>query len=136
MDNDQFRKHAHQLVDWMADYLDEVEQYPVRSQAQPREIIDQRPEKPPEYGESFQDMMDDFQDIIIPGMTHWQHPSFHAYFPANSSPPSLLAEMLTSTLAAQCMIWQTSPAAAELEERVMEWLGEMLGLPSGFTGVI
>ena len=72
----------------------------------------------------------------MPGITHWQHPSFFAYFPANSSPPSVLAEMLTATLAAQCMLWQTSPAATELETRVLDWLRQMIGLPAGFAGVI
>ncbi|MCK7542236.1 MAG: pyridoxal-dependent decarboxylase [Marinilabiliales bacterium] len=80
--------------------------------------------------------MKDFDEIIMPGITHWQSPSFFAYFPANSSPPSVLAEMLTAALGAQCMIWETSPAAAELEERMMEWLREMTGLPSSFEGVI
>ncbi|HET6520994.1 MAG TPA: pyridoxal-dependent decarboxylase, partial [Geminicoccaceae bacterium] len=78
----------------------------------------------------------DFERIVLPGMTHWQHPSFFAYFPANSSPPSVLAEMLTATLAAQCMLWQTSPAATELETRVLDWLRQMIGLPEGFHGVI
>lgn len=136
MNNREFRKYAHQLVDWMADYLENIESYPVRSPLKPKEIIEQLPETAPQDGESFESIFRDFQNIILPGMTHWQHPSFHAYFPANSSPPSILGEMLTAALAAQCMIWQTSPAAAELEERVMEWLITMLGLPDNFEGVI
>ena len=80
--------------------------------------------------------MRDFDEIIMPGITHWQNPNFFAYFPANTSPPSILAEMLTATLGAQCMIWETSPAAAELEEKMMIWLRDMIGLPSGFEGVI
>jgi aromatic-L-amino-acid decarboxylase len=78
----------------------------------------------------------DFQEIILPGMTHWQHPSWFAYFPANNSPPSVLAELLTAGMGAQCMIWETSPAAAELEERVLDWLRQMLGLPEEMSGVI
>ncbi|MBI5267678.1 MAG: aminotransferase class V-fold PLP-dependent enzyme [candidate division Zixibacteria bacterium] len=136
MELDQFRKHAHELVDWMADYLTHVRDYPVKSQIQPRQILDTLPTQPPTGPESFNEIFQDFQKIILPGMTHWQHPSFFGYFPANSSPPSVLAEMLTATLGAQCMNWQTSPAAAELEERVMQWLREMIGLPSEFTGVI
>lgn len=136
MNQRDFRKHAHELVDWMADYLENIESYPVKSPVKPQEIIGQLPESPPESGEPFEAIMEDFQQIILPGITHWQHPSFHAYFPANSSPPSLLAEMLTATLGAQCMIWQTSPAAAELEERMMHWLAKMIGLPADFTGVI
>ena len=136
MEHKDFRKHAHELVDWMADYLENVEKYPVKSQVSPKEIFNQLPSTAPEHGEDFQDIFADFQKIIMPGITHWQHPSFFAYFPANSSGPSILGEMLMSTLAAQCMIWQTSPAAAELEEKVMEWLKEMLGLPKNWSGVI
>ncbi len=133
---EEFRSHAHDLVDWMADYLAGVEDYPVRSQVAPGDILAQLPEEAPEVGEPFEALFEDFQRIVVPGMTHWQHPGFHAYFPANSSPPSVLAEMLTATLGAQCMLWQTSPAAAELEERVLEWLRQALGLPAGFAGVI
>jgi aromatic-L-amino-acid decarboxylase len=133
---EEFRSHAHQLVDWMADYLAGVEEYPVRSQVVPGEILAQLPASAPEAGEPFEGVFEDFQRIVMPGMTHWQHPGFHAYFPANSSPPSVLAEMLTATLGAQCMLWQTSPAAAELEERVLDWLRQALGLPEGLAGVI
>jgi len=136
MDSSEFRKHAHELVDWMADYLEQVREYPVKSQVAPGEIQKHLPAQPPVQGESFEAIFGDFQKIILPGITHWQHPSFMAYFPANSSPPSLLAEMLTSTLGAQCMSWQTSPAATELEERVMDWLRGMIGLPTDFSGVI
>ncbi len=136
MNTSEFRKHAHELVDWIADYLENNRKYPVKSQAEPGDIFKKIPESPPDDPEEFSRVMDDFRRIIIPGVTHWQHPSFMAYFPANSSPPSVLAEMLTATLGAQCMIWQTSPAAAELEERMMLWLREMTGLPSEFTGVI
>ena len=136
MDHKDFRKHAHELVDWMADYLEKVETYPVKSQVAPKEVFNQLPDEAPEVGEPFENIFLDFQKIILPGITHWQHPSFFAYFPANSSGPSILGEMLMSTLAAQCMIWQTSPAAAELEEKVMEWLKEMLNLPKDWSGVI
>ncbi len=136
MDNSEFRQRAHELVGWMADYLEHIRDYPVKSQVEPKQIFKQLPASAPVSAESFDAVFRDFQKIIMPGITHWQHPSFFAYFPANSSGPSILAEMLTSTLAAQCMIWQTSPAAAELEERVMQWLREMIGLPLQFEGVI
>nr|MBN2276581.1 DegT/DnrJ/EryC1/StrS family aminotransferase [candidate division Zixibacteria bacterium] len=136
MELDEFEKQAHEMVDWMVAYLRNIRQYPVKAQVAPGEIISRLPEHPPETAEPFEKIFDDFKKIIMPGMTHWQHPSFFAYFPANSSPPSLLAEMLISTLGAQCMVWQTSPAAAELEERVMQWLAGMIGLPDSFTGVI
>jgi aromatic-L-amino-acid/L-tryptophan decarboxylase len=136
MKPDEFRKHAHDLVDWMAGYMENVSSYPVKSAVAPGEIFSKLPDHPPENPEEFSLFFDDFQNIIMPGMTHWQSPNFYAYFPANSSPPSVLAEMLISVLGAQCMIWETSPAAAELEEKVMNWLKEMIGLPSYFEGVI
>jgi len=136
MDTSEFRKYAHELVDWMADYMEKAGSYPVRAAVQPREILRQIPESPPQRGEPFETLFADFQNIILPGMTHWQSPSFFAYFPANSSPPSILAEMLTATLGAQCMSWVTSPAATELEERMMQWLAGMISLPATFTGVI
>jgi aromatic-L-amino-acid decarboxylase len=136
MDPVEFRDHAHRLVDWMADYFASVERYPVRAQIEPGAIAGQLPPAPPAAGEPLARVFEDFERILLPGMTHWQHPSFFAYFPANSSPPSVLAEMLTATLAAQCMLWQTSPAATELETVVLDWLRQMIGLPEGFAGVI
>ncbi len=136
MEISEFRRHAHQLVDWMADYLETVERYPVRAQVRPGEIAARLPPSPPREGEDMETIFEDFKRDILPGMTHWQHPSFFAYFPANASPPSVLAEMLTATLAAQCMLWQTSPAATEMETRMTDWLRQMIGLPEGFSGVI
>lgn len=136
MEPSEFRKHAHELVDWMASYMEHVESYPVKSSVRPGEIFSKLPDDPPLDPESFEAFFTDFEKIIMPGITHWQSPNFFAYFPANSSPPSVLAEMLTATLAAQCMIWETSPAAAELEEKVMNWIRNAIGLPPGFEGVI
>lgn len=136
MTPDEFRKHAHSLVEWMAMYLENVENYPVKSGVKPGEIFNKIPSSPPEEPEPFENFMRDLDEIIMPGITHWQSPDFFAYFPANSSPPSVLAEMITATLGAQCMNWETSPAAAELEEKMMIWLREMTGLPSTFEGVI
>jgi aromatic-L-amino-acid/L-tryptophan decarboxylase len=133
---EEFRKYAHQLVDWIADYYQEIESYPVKSQVKPGDIKRQIPSEPPERGERMKKILQDFRNIILPGITHWQHPNFYAYFPANASFPSQLGEMLMSALGAQCMIWETSPAAAELEERVVHWLRDMIGLPKTFTGVI
>ena len=136
MDNSDFRKHAHEIVDWMADYLDNVESLPVRAQTRPGEIAAKLAEAAPEKGEAMENIIADFKEIVLPGITNWQHPNFYAYFPANSSPPSLLAEMLTATLGAQCMLWQTSPAATEMETRMLDWLRQLTGLPEGLHGVI
>ncbi|MCP4602924.1 MAG: aspartate aminotransferase family protein [Proteobacteria bacterium] len=136
MDNESFRKFGHELVDWVADYLDGIGEYPVCSKVEPGEIRKQIPNRPPIQGEPMERVFEDFRDIILPGMTHWQHPSWFAYFPASNSPPSILAELLTAAMGAQCMIWQTSPSAQELEEAVLEWLRQMLGLPEGMAGVI
>lgn len=136
MTTEEFRKHAHELVDWMAGYMDNIEKYPVKSPVKPGDIFNQLPDDPPVKPESFEAMMKDFEEIIMPGITHWQNPSFFAYFPANTSPPSILAEMIISTLSAQCMIWETSPAAAELEEKMMNWLRDLIKLPKNFEGVI
>lgn len=136
MNNEDFRDHAHQLVDWMADYFEKVEDYPVKPNVDPGDISAQLPDEAPLESESFEQQFEDFQNIIMPGMTHWESPHFMGYFPANKSYPSVLAEMLTATLGAQCMSWLTSPAATELEERIMEWLRKAIGLPEPFTGVI
>lgn len=136
MKPDEFRKQAHKLVDWMADYMENVEDYPVKSHVQPGDIYNKLPDRPPVHPEPFSTLMKDLNEIIMPGITHWQNPNFFAYFPANTSPPSVLAEMIISTLGAQCMIWETSPAAAELEEKMMVWLREMIQLPGEFEGVI
>lgn len=132
----EFRAEAHRMADRMADYFEQIELFPVKSQVKPGEILGQLPASPPEQPETMAQVMADFDKIILPGITHWQNPNFFAFFPANSSYPSVLAEMLTATLGQQAMIWETSPAAAELEERVMEWLKQMCGLPAGWTGVI
>jgi aromatic-L-amino-acid decarboxylase len=136
MHPDEFRRHAHQLADWMADYFRDVGQLPVTSEVRPGDVRRQLPPSPPDQGESFERLFEDFGRIIMPGMTHWNHPGWFAYFPGNNSPPSVLAEMLTATLGAQCMSWATSPAATELEQVTMEWLRQMLCLPESFTGVI
>ena len=136
MSPDAFRYHAHALVDWMADYLEQVGDRRVVPDVAPGDVARSLPAEPPREGEPFERIVGDFESLILPGMTHWNHPGWFGYFPANHSPPSILAEMLTSTLGAQCMSWQTSPAATELEQVVMEWLRGMLGLPRDFTGVI
>jgi aromatic-L-amino-acid/L-tryptophan decarboxylase len=133
---DEFKKYAYEFIDWIVEYYKNIESYPVKSRVEPKEIFNKLPANPPENPESIESIFKDFQEIILPGITHWQSPNFHAYFPANSSFPSLLAEILMSAIGAQGMKWETSPSATELEEVVMNWLKNMLGLPENFSGVI
>ena len=112
LDTESFRRQAHQVVDWMADYLARVGTLPVQPSLEPGAIRALVPSDAPEAPEPFERIVEDFERLIVPGLTHWGHPGFFAYFPANSSPPSILAEMLTATIGAQCMSWNTSPAAS------------------------
>ncbi|SLN10481.1 pyridoxal phosphate-dependent decarboxylase family protein [Pseudooctadecabacter jejudonensis] len=136
MNWDDFAGWSRHIADWGAQYHKTLRDRPVRAQTSPGEIAAQLPDAPPERAEDMADILRDFEDIVMPGMTHWQHPRFFAYFPANATPPSMLAEQLVNTVAAQCMLWQTSPAATELEGRMIDWMRQALGLSAGFTGVI
>ncbi len=132
MTPDEFRQHGYAVIDWIARYMQQVESYPVLSQVTPGEIRAQLPESPPPEGEPFADLMRDVQHILLPGITHWQSPNFFAFFPANNSGPSILGDLLSSGLGVQGMLWATSPACTELETLVLDWLVEMLDLPSAF----
>ena len=136
MDWDEYAHWGREIADWGADYHKTLRQRPVRAQTRPGETAALLPTAPPETGEGMAAIMADFERIVMPGITHWQHPGFFAYFPANATPPSMLAEQLVNTVAAQCMLWQTSPAATELEGVMVDWLRQALGLDNGFTGVI
>ena len=136
MDWTEFSRWGSHISQWAADYHETLRERSVRAQVQPGEISAQLPAHPPETGEPMDAVMADFERIVMPGITHWQHPRFFAYFPANAAPPSMLAEMLVSTIAPQCMLWQTSPAATEMETRMLEWLRQALGLAENFSGVI
>ena len=136
MHPDEFRRHAHAMVDWMADYLRDVGTLPITPDVSPGAIRRALPASPPEEAEPFDRLFEDFRRLIVPGMTHWNHPGWMAYFPCNNSPPSILGEMLTAAMGVQGMSWATSPAATELEQTVMDWVRQMLGLPDSFTGVI
>lgn len=132
MTPEEFRKHGREVVDWIADYYQSIEKYPVLSQVQPGEIRIKLPPSPPERGEPFDEILADIEKIILPGVTHWQSPKFFAFFPANASGPSILAELLSAGLGVQGMLWATSPACTELETHILDWLVDMLGLPSKF----
>ena len=136
MDSKEFRHEGYRLIDWIADYLDHAENHHVLSQVQPGDIDARIPASAPLQGQHMSDILDDFERDILPGMTHWNHPRFFAYFPANNSGPSILGELLSAGLGVNAMLWQTSPAATELEQRMMIWLAELIGLPAGFHGVI
>ncbi|ABS65330.1 Aromatic-L-amino-acid decarboxylase [Xanthobacter versatilis] len=136
MDGEAFRHWAHKAADWAADYRAGLRDRPVRAGTTPGEIVAQLPASAPEEAEPMADIFADFERILVPGMTHWQHPRFFAYFPANASPASVIGEFLSSAMGAQCLLWQTSPAATELEIVALDWLRQAVGLPEGFSGVI
>ncbi len=131
-----FEERARALIGRIARYFDEVERFPVRARVEPGAILAALPEKPPEHPEPFGALLADFERIVLPGVTHWQHPRFLAYFPANADPASALGEILTAGLAVNAMLWQTSPAATEMEQRVLDWLRQAAGLPEGWCGVV
>ena len=129
---DAFRRHGHAVVDWIADYLEGVESYPVLAQVAPGQIRASLPPAPPAQGEPFEAMLADVDRLILPGITHWQSPNFFAFFPGNSSGPSILGDLLCAGLGVQGMLWATSPACTELETHVLDWVVDLLGLPAHF----
>jgi aromatic-L-amino-acid decarboxylase len=133
---DDFRAQAHRLADWIADYLEHSDRYPVLSQVTPGSIRAALPTTAPEHGEPFDAIWADFERIILPGITHWNHPGFFAYFAITGSAPGVLAEFLSAALNVQAMLWRTSPAATELEEVAVGWLRSLIHLPGDFEGVI
>ncbi len=136
MNADEFRKFGRQAIDWIADYLTAMEGRKVNPSVEPGSIRAQLPVSPPQEGEPMEAILADFERIIVPGLVHWNHPSFFAYFPANNSWPSILGELLSAGVGVNGMNWATSPAATELEERVLDWVRQACGLPEHFVGVI
>ncbi len=136
MDAADFRRHGHDLVEWIADYLEHADRYPVLSRNTPGAIRAALPPEAPEDPESFGAIMADFERVLVPGLTHWNHPGFFAYFAINASPPGILAEFLSAALNQQAMLWRTSPASTELEHVALGWLRRLIGLPEQFEGVI
>ena len=136
MDPAEFRRLGHELVDWVADYRDRIDELPVMSPVQPGEIRAMLPREPPQTGEGLAAVAGDLERIVLPGITHWNHPGWFAYSPSNTDLASVLADLVSSGLGAQGMNWVTSPACTEVEDVVMDWLRQMLGLSDAFTGVI
>ena len=133
MSGETFRRHAYELIDWIVDYQERrVRELPVLSQVEPGAIRGRLPERPPEGGEPFESIFRDVEETLLPGITHWQSPDFFGFFPANTSYPSILGELLSAGLGVQGMLWATSPACTELETHVLDWLAGMLGLPEAF----
>jgi aromatic-L-amino-acid decarboxylase len=132
MSPEEFRRYGRDVVDWIADYYARIESLPVLARSTPGDIRTALPARPPEEGEPFEHVLRDLDEILLPGTTHWQHPSFFAYFPANASGPAILGDLLASGLGVQGMLWATSPAATELETHVLDWLAELLDLPERF----
>jgi aromatic-L-amino-acid/L-tryptophan decarboxylase len=132
MTPEEFRRRGRAVVDWIADYFEKIESFPVLSRSKPGQLRAALPESPPKQGESFESMMADVGRLVLPGITHWQSPNFFAYFPCNNSFPSILGEMISAGLGVQGMLWATSPACTELETHVLDWLVGMLGLPEKF----
>jgi aromatic-L-amino-acid decarboxylase len=136
MDPSDFRRHAHALADWIATYIEEVERYPVVPRVAPGDVRAALPPQAPEQGEPFETVLADFERVLVPALTHWNHPGFLAYFASSASGPGVLGEMLAAALNQQAMLWKTSPASTELEEVSLGWLRQLVGLPREFEGVI
>jgi len=136
MSKEDFRRFGHELVDWVAEYLEHVEDLPVLAQIEPGDLKAQLPVAPPEQGESMEQIIADVDRLIVPALTHWNHPSFFAYFATSTSAPGIFGELLSAAFDNKAMLWRTSPASTELEEVTLDWLRQMMGLDAGMTGII
>jgi aromatic-L-amino-acid/L-tryptophan decarboxylase len=131
-----FREDGHAAVDWAADYLDRVGELPVLAQVKPGEIRARLPQSPPEQGERFEAVLRDLDEVLMPGITHWQHPRFFAYFAVSAAEPGILAELLAATLNSVAILWRTAPASTELEVTVLDWVAQLIGIPRDWHGHI
>ena len=136
MDPSEFKRHGHALVDWIAGYFAHPERYPVLPRVAPGDVRQALPDHAPETGEAFETIVADFERVLVPALTLWNHPGFMAYFSSSAPPAGVLAELLSAALNQQAMLWRTSPAATELEDVALGWLRRLLGLPDSFGGVI
>lgn len=136
MDKEEFRRFGHELIDFVADYFENIEGRPVLSQIEPGDLKAQLPTAPPEKGEAMEQIIADVDRLIVPALTHWSHPSFFAYFATSTSAPGIFGELLSAAFDNKAMLWRTSPASTELEEVTLDWLRQMMGLDPGMTGII
>ncbi|MEP6922288.1 MAG: pyridoxal-dependent decarboxylase [bacterium] len=136
MNKEEFRRFGHELIDWISDYFERIEQFPVLSQIEPGDLKAQLPSAPPERGEAMQQIIADVDRLIVPALTHWSHPSFFAYFATSTSAPGIFGELLSAAFDNKAMLWRTSPASTELEEVTLDWLRQMMGLDAGYSGII
>ena len=136
MGAEEFRRHGHEVIDWIADYLAHAERHPVLAQVEPGELRSRLPASPPLRGEPMGEILADVDRLVVPALTHWNHPSFFAYFATSSSAPGIFGELLSAAFDTKAMLWRTSPASTELEEVALDWLRQMMGLPREFEGII
>jgi aromatic-L-amino-acid decarboxylase len=136
MTKEEFRRFGHELIDWIADYFDKIEELPVLASIEPGDLKAQLPGSPPQQGEPMEKIIADIDRLVVPALTHWCHPSFFAYFATSTSGPGILGELLTAAFDNKAMLWRTSPASTELEEVALDWLRQMMGLDPGMTGII
>src|SRR6266704_1101685 len=136
MSKEEFRRFGHELIDWVAEYLERIEDLPVLAQMEPGELKAQLPPSPPDRGEPMQQILADVDRLIVPALTHWSHPSFFAYFATSTSAPGIFGELLSAAFDNKAMLWRTSPASTELEEVTLDWLRQMMGLDPGLSGII
>src|SRR6266571_1415926 len=136
MSAEDFRRFGHEVIDWIANYFEHIEELPVLAQIEPGALKAQLPSTAPEHGESMENILADVDRLIVPALTHWSHPSFFAYFATSTSAPGIFGEMLSAAFDVKSMLWRTSPAATELEEVVLDWLRQMIGLDAGLSGII
>src|SRR5438876_2951883 len=136
MPAEEFRRFGHEIVDWIANYFEHIEELPVLARVEPGDLKAQLPSSPPEKGESMAAILADVDRLIVPALTHWSHPSFFAYFATSTSAPGIFGELLSAAFDVKSMLWRTSPASTELEEVTLDWLRQMMGLEAGFGGII
>src|SRR6266566_2282403 len=136
MPAEEFRRFGHEIVDWIANYFEHIEELPVLARVKPGDLKAQLPSSPPEKGESMAAILADVDRVIVPALTHWSHPSFFAYFATSTSAPGIFGELLSAAFDNKAMLWRTSPASTELEEVTLDWLRQMMGLDAGYTGII